>query len=248
MAEQTLAWRGTGREPLKQEGVLAAANETQAWLLQWWWENYSRLNSHPVSFIDLGLTEKTKKWCKERGELIELPSYGLAMTDKGQIDPVLLSEWQFFYGKSDWDKRLLFFLKPFFFLQTPYRKTLWLDLDCEVRCSLNEIFDYLEDPGICVTLDLNLSSTQKKTIYNGGVIGFSQGHPLILEWAKRTYDQNAFFHSDQELLSHLIAIRNERISVLPSLYQWSHYHQDNGLARIVHWHGERGKKAIRDHA
>jgi len=226
----------------KEEGVLVAADANQEWLLSWWWENYSRFNQYPVTFVDLGLTEQGRRWCDERGAWLAMPKCDLPIADKSQIDPGLVAEWEFFYGKTFWPKRPLFFLKPLICLQTPYEKTLWLDLDCEVRCCVSEVFAYLQNPGFCISQDLTLSSTQQKTIYNGGVIGFSKRHPLLIEWSKRVFDQNAFFFSDQELLSHLIV---EGITVLPSLYQWSHYFGDNAIARIVHWHGELGKKAIK---
>jgi hypothetical protein len=240
--EQDLSWRGRGNHP---QGIIVAANESQAWLLEWWWKNYSTLNQYPVTFVDLGLSEKSKRWCDDRGECIEFPSYPLKLVEKNQIDPNLLKEWDFFYGKIDWDKRSLYFQKPLICLLSPYQRTLWLDLDCEVRSDLREIFAYLGDPGITISEDLTLSSTLKKTLYNSGVVGFSHGHPLILEWAYRAFDQNGHFLSDQELLSHLISLRNEPIELLPSLYQWSHYYGDNSLARVVHWHGAKGKAIIR---
>ncbi len=242
MAEQTPSW---GTRIKDREGILAAANEGQAWLLEWWWKNYSRFNRLPVTFVDLGLSSKTKRWCEERGECIPLTSYPLKIAEKGQIDEALLKEWNFFYGQTDWNKRPFFFQKPLSFLLSPYQKTLWLDIDCEVRSDLSEVFAYIGDSGICLSEDLTLSATQRKSIYNSGVIGFSHGHPLILEWARRAFDQNAYFHSDQELLSHLICSGNEPFSLLPSIYQWSHYHGDNALARVVHWHGIKGKTAIR---
>src|SRR5579872_148957 len=142
MAMNTLSWRTCGKH---QEGILVAANKTQEWLLEWWWENYSRFNRYPVTFVDLGLTDKAKRWCQERGELIPFPPFRLNLVKKRQIDPVLLKEWEFFYGRIDWKRRFAFFQKPLVCLQTPYQKTLWLDLDCEVRCDLNEIFAYFED-------------------------------------------------------------------------------------------------------
>jgi hypothetical protein len=229
-----------------QEGILVAADKAQEWLLPWWWAHYSRFNTHPVTFVDLGLSEEGRTWCEERGQWMAMPNYGLTVADKSQIRPELASEWEFFYGNAFWPKRALFFLKPLICLQSPYRKTFWLDLDCEVKGSVSELFAYLQEPGFCVSLDLTLSSTQQKTIYNGGVIGFSKQHPLLLEWSKRVFDQNAFFFSDQELLSHLIAIRDEAVVVLPSIYQWSHYFGESALARIVHWHGALGKKNIRN--
>jgi hypothetical protein len=225
LKKEALSWRQ--RDPSEEDGVIVAADEAQEWLLLWWWKNYSRFNHYPVTFIDLGLSKKARLWCQQRGECFKLPYYGLTVASKDQIDPELVTSWEYFYGISCWDHRHLFFEKPFICLQTPYRKTIWLDLDCEVRSCLSEIFSYLGDSGFCISRDLNMSKALNKNIFNSGVIGFSHGHSLIMEWCRTAFDLHAQFCGDQDLISHLIVCRKEPIALLPSIYQWSRGHENN---------------------
>lgn len=109
------------------------------------------------------------------------------------------------------------FRKPFAVLQSPYRKTLWLDLDCEIRRSLDPIFgriqagrmsvcptnvmcppDYakLRDRGWYETLPLGAVR------FCGGLIGVEHGAPIIAEWAHASVPPREFdYRGDQEILS-----------------------------------------------
>ena len=51
-------------------GILVGSDKKSEWLLPIWWKHYSFHFTHPVAFVDFGLSENGKKFCKERGELI----------------------------------------------------------------------------------------------------------------------------------------------------------------------------------
>ena len=53
-------------------GILVATDKQIEWMLPWWWHHYSKHNRYPVVFVDLGMTETAKAWCRQRGKLISL--------------------------------------------------------------------------------------------------------------------------------------------------------------------------------
>lgn len=62
------------------KGVLVGADQKQEWLLLWWWKNYSEENELPVCFVDFGMSEKGRKWCQKRGQLLlveEIPLHSV---------------------------------------------------------------------------------------------------------------------------------------------------------------------------
>jgi hypothetical protein len=239
-------WKNWRSVHLRDEkGIIVASDRTQEWLLPWWWSHYSRWNSLPVSFVDLGLSPPKKKWCRQRGELISLSLEELKISGREEIEPSLILDWELQCGASFWDKRKAFYKKPFACLQSPFRKSLWVDLDCEIRGSIEEMFNYIQHaPGFSLSLDQVVSGPGFR-VYNSGVLLFQHGVPLLKQWADQSLTKNQYFLSDQHLLSHLITENESAVNHLPWIYHWSHSCEENALAVIVHWHGARGKKAIR---
>lgn len=230
--------------PPEDEGILVASEAGLEWLLPWWWSHYQKTNTRPVAFVDFGLSPSMKSWCQKRGRLIPFEGPKLAVSPREQTDPEKVAFWELLYGTNFWEKRPHFFRKPLACLLTPFATTLWIDLDCEIRHSLDEIFAYKSTPQrFSISRDL-ITSLPGRTIYNSGVFLFEHQHHLIERWVNLCLESNGEFYGDQEALSHLLLTDNQFISELPSLYQWSHFLGENGLSRIVHWHGDSGKQAI----
>jgi hypothetical protein len=236
-------WR---KEGLREDrGVVVGSDLTQEWLLPWWWENYRRHNQYPVSFVNFGLSEEKKKWCQERGELIPLYVADIFVQEKEELAPCLIKEWEAGFGNRFWDSRKAWFKKPLACLASPYRQSIWIDLDCEIRGSLEPLFDFAKHPsGLALTEERPDGPTPIAT-YNSGVIVFQRGIELIEEWADASFERNGDFRGDQELLSQLIADKGIFIGQLPSEYNWSRYYGDAPEALIYHWHGEFGRSVIR---
>lgn len=135
----------------KEDGVIVGADMTQEWLLPWWWEHYRKHNSHKVAFVDLGMSLEMKEWCQERGEMIRLWIDDDFIKEQSQIDIAVVEEWNKAYGRDFWNARIAWFKKPFACLQTPFLRTLWIDLDCEIRGSIQSLFPYSDQaPGIAM--------------------------------------------------------------------------------------------------
>ena len=235
-------WRTEGLR--STEGFLVGSDLNQEWLLPWWWENYSRHNSLPVIFADFGMSPKMKDWCKERGECICLPVYGFFAAEREEVSSENRKSWEASYGTLFWDSRNAWFKKPLACLQSPFPKTAWIDLDCEIRAPLDRIFTYCgNDLGFSIARDPG-SETPDSPLYNSGVFVFKHGIPLVLEWADIALELTLDFFGDQEALTHLILQKKLPICELPHSYNWSRLYSENPEAHIVHWHGARGKAVI----
>lgn len=227
--------------PKQMNGIVVGADITQEWLLPWWWSHYSRFNSHPVAFIDLGMSDEMKKWCQERGDLIRLPVADIFVAERETIDPTLVQEMETACGNSFWPSRSAWFKKPLACLLSPFQTSIWIDLDCQILGPLNELFLHLE-PLAMVKEQFDLSS--EKVSYNAGVIVFKNGIPAIEDWADRSFEHNHQFRGDQDVLNALIHERNFSIAELPQIYNWSRLKEKNPEAIILHWHGPQGKSEI----
>ncbi len=225
-------------------GIIVGSDQTQEWLLPWWWEHYTRHNSYPVAFVDFGLSFEAKAWCRKRGELIALRVVDFAL-EQTEIEPSLAKEWENQFGKSFWPSRGAWFKKPLACVKASFERSIWIDLDCEIRGSIAPLFELAEHPsGIALAKD-SFEEPIAHQIYNSGVIVFRQKLPLIEEWASQSLEQTHAFRGDQELLSHLIAQKKLAIAELPALYNWSRCQGDAPNAIVYHWHGEFGRSVIK---
>ncbi len=216
----------------KSHGILVASDKNQEWLLKWWWKRYIRHNNHPVAFVDFGMTHEMAEWCKEKGSLIPF-SYSIKVSSHKKI----LNETQSIYGKEIINTRNFWFKKPLAFTLTPFEKTIWLDLDCEVLGSLAPLFAY---KNIALAKEItNLS------LYNSGVIVYKKNSSLIKKWAKESEKASEHFIGDQELLSFLIHTKKIKVDELPPEYNWRMCKGININAQIIHWVGIWGKEIIK---
>ena len=227
-----------------QAGIIVGADLTQEWILPWWWKRYQRFNSHPVAFFDLGMSLEMKAWCKERGIYIHLPVADIFVADKEQVEEQKIDEWEQGHGKQFWPSRNAWFKKPLACLQTPFQRTIWIDLDCEIRGSLDRLFEFCEHPSRIAMAREIQEQAERAPLYNSGVIVFQRGIPLFEEWADDAIDRNHLFSGDQNALSQRIFDEHIKIGELPLIYNWSRCNPDNPDAVILHWHGVHGKKII----
>lgn len=239
------------REARCSKGILVASDAKQEWLLPWWWDKYSKYNSFPVTFVDLGLSNEGRDFCLQKGELIALPFCSLGEKQEVELEQGL--RWEESYESSTWwEKRVFWHKKPLALLQSPYQSTLWLDTDCEVLASLSSLLDQIERseklflcPETKEAQDLDKEKGNlfpDEVLYNSGVIGFAHGSEYVLEWAYQTIQQHGKFFGDQNLLSRLIYEKNWPVQILDSLYNWQELTQGkNPNVKISHWLGDKGK-------
>ncbi|MBI2743005.1 MAG: hypothetical protein HYX48_03725 [Chlamydiales bacterium] len=245
-------WR---REGLKkgQDGVIVGCTHRQEWILPWWWMHYHFYNSLPVTFVDFGMSEKAKNWCKKRGELVALEATDSLILPKEKVDPKLATAWETLYPDF-WQHRPGWFSKPFAFLKTPYERTIWVDLDCQVRTSLSELFDKCENPAmIALARDPYQYEGRKEAFalpdeitFNSGFVVYKHGSPIITQWAEWTATRNAEFFGDQNILSRALHEKKLAFQELPITYNWLLVLGDKAAARIRHFGGPQGKAQIKE--
>lgn len=228
----------------KEDGVLVATDIGLEWMLPWWWEHYSRHNSHPVAFVDFGMSEEARQWCRERGEFIPLRVADIFVAEQEEVEASYVQEWEKHFGTNFWPSRRAWFKKPLACLQSPFHRTLWLDLDCEVRGSIAPLFAFSDHP-IGIALCKERWKKRCMPIYNSGVIVFRRNLLLIEDWANESFANNHQFRCDQELLSHLITEQKIEVNELPELMNWTLCNGKNPDALIYHWQGYQGHKGIR---
>jgi hypothetical protein len=233
-------WRKTGL--LDEDGIVVASDINHEWLLSWWWENYSRYNSLPVAFVDFGMSQERKRWCQERGIVIDMIVDDDFIVTKEQMNPLTAAVIENESGTWFWGYRQAWFKIPCACMQSPFRKSLWMDLDCEVCGSLEEVFQRYGEP---LSLVLDAHSTSSHPVYNTGVIAFKRGISIIEEWADACIEQNHLSRGNQDLLSRILHQHNMSID-MPDVYNWSRCSslEKNPEAIIVHWHGPHGKKCL----
>lgn len=224
------------------DGIIVASDQTLEWALPWWLDQYQRHNSCPVAFIDLGLSFEKKEWCKQYGQLIPLRIVDFAE----EVDPQIGKKWEAEFGKQFWDSRNAWFKKPLACLKSPFQRTIWIDVDCEVRGPVTPLFEYANiPPGLAMAKE-QIYVIDSHQMYNSGVIVFSQNHPLIKEWADVCLTQSRNFSGDQEVLSQIIAEKKIQICELPPCYNWSRLRDEQPSTMIQHWHGTYGKYVIKN--
>ncbi len=232
-------------------GVLVAANFEQEWMLKWWYNHYTILNDYPICFADFGMSRSALNWCQSKGVVIPVHT---------TFSPKMISDKQqkhfekMYYGDV-LEGRKAWFLKPFAMKKSPFEKTIWIDLDCEVKSNLKEVFTYADKPPhFSVARDLKTSEqmhTHLNTIpgctkyYNSGVISFQRSSPILKKWIENIPLHFETYLSDQEVLSHTIYEEGFKVTELPKKYNYLSGFEEIENPSIIHYATRYGKDHIR---
>jgi len=227
---------------MSSRGVLVGCDQKQEWMLPWWVENFRLHSRLPIAFVDFGMTEHAKKWCKAHGSLITLKAPQGFVYPKSQIAQALSAAWEEKYGIHLWSYRSVCFNKPFALLQTPFKETIWIDLDCEILGPIDHLFTKIHRHSRFALV----RDTQDETGYNSGMIVYEASSPLLIHWAAACIRKNNQFLGDQDVLSHLIQEGHIEVTELPEKYNWVVRSGIHPEAVVLHWSGSWGKQIIRN--
>ena len=216
--------------------------------------HFRLFNPYPVTFVNFGdMSAGAIDWCQKRGHVIKLDLLDSFMAKREAINPAEAVLWEKMQPNV-WSLRFTWYKKPFSLLLSPYERTIWLDLDCQVRGSLQPMFTLCENEGGFAasaehppSQKLNMERKMimpGQTMYNAGVLVFSRHSPIVKEWADRAIDQNRFYCSDQQLLANILNSRKFPFISMSSQFNWTADREFNPEAVIVHWWGDMGKKAL----
>ena len=239
---------------MKAKGIIVGSDNLIEWILPWWWYHLTSHNNFPIAFMDFGMSQKAIEWCKKRGEVISVPD-NLKVKGKKKVSSSLAKKWRHRMKGDIWNARKQWFKKPLAFSLSPFVKTLWLDLDCEVRTNISELFNFCEEnieivlakdhinPEILIK-DLKLIYPDEK-YYNSGVVIFRKDAKCITSFAKKAYSDNHLFLGDQCLLSRILYEEKTPLFELPEEYNWPIIAKPNPKAKIYHWLCGIGKEHIK---
>lgn len=239
------------------QGILVGCDASQEWLLVPW---HSFLRKHhpnlPVAFGDLGMTDEASAWCERHGHLIPA----------SQIPPFPCPESQergWPYAGQRWIQKghefrplpqSILFRKPLLMKQSPFTRTLYLDLDCQILGSLSPLFS-MRLGSARMALRKSAYSYEMESLdtgdalhipsYNSGVVVFEKNSRLLDFWIFLLGREIGAFSNDDRLLSFAIACYEMKVGTFPAKYNWLYHWGANPRAVICHWIGEPGKVAFR---
>lgn len=205
------------------ECVLTGCDEKSAWQLEWFLDNYHAHNlGLPIVLCDFGLTEETKKKYAYR-----------------------------FAGIMDLTKNELkgWFKKPIAMFNSPGKKTLWLDTDCEVKDSLTPLMKLIVPGKLSMVEDKPWTKRRGELWHNSGVVGVIGRPPILHNWCNAVSKNPEV--GDQEVLHSILnpITKMTHINDLP--FEWNVMrlatdHDDyKGPIKIQHHTGEKGKEKIK---
>ncbi len=201
-----------------EDGVVTGCDKGHEWMLQWWWDNYSKHNDYPVTWANFGMSAEARQWCTKHGKVVDLN----------------------FRVKRNW------FKKPMAILGCPYKRIIWTDTDCEIRENLAPLFEYATNK-VGVTLDPHTPWVKADNAVASGVIATYHGNRLMVDWGKKCLRMKNM-RGDQEVFNSIIADKNiwdKNIAIMPPEYQWLRIDGDREGVIMMHWTGTRGKDVIR---
>lgn len=204
---------------LAEYGVMIVCDKEQEWLLPWWYENFHKHNTDPICIINTGMSEKAVgEWC-EKTIIFELPHLEI----------------------KNW------FKKPFALKLTPFKFTVYMDIDCEVRGNIKSLYAFARQ-GFGIGMDKPNKFSRVKNPINSGVIAYSHGNNIIDTWAGNILDNMQMFRGDQDILDMVLnhSLNGDTYQIIPNKMHRVRIQGDTDPeALIFHHTGSIGKETIK---
>lgn len=110
-----------------------------------------------------------------------------------------------------------------------------MDIDCEIRGSLDEVFESLKEPGLHVTRDAH-----RDNIVGDGFCIFVSALALLDDWVR----QCIWYTSSQRALNYVAEKYHVHVYLLPPQYHAYRMDGPDPNALVYHWTGPKGKQEI----
>jgi hypothetical protein len=206
------------------EAFLTGCDESHEWMLPWFFKNYKKHCNKPLIFSDFGLSDLGRAIVRKNVH---------AVMNLGEIE------------EYNW------FRKPLSMWKSPSKKTVWIDLDCEIKENIDDIFDLLEPNKLAMVEDKPWTKRRGHKWHNSGVVGFIDKPIILSQWcgAVRKYYKEE--KGDQEVLDRILTpiTKISLIKDLPNEYNVMRIQTEldgyNGKIKVMHWTGKKGKEKIR---
>ena len=203
-------------------GVLLICDSNFEWMFDWWLKNYYKHNDFPICLLDAGLSEK---FLLDHKDLM--------------IKKMIIPE--IFNDKTPIQR--LWFSKPFVLRQSPFKKTIYIDLDCEVRDSIRDLFEF-SDFAMAKDVENNFDGS-KEELFNCGVIVYENESKTIDLWCDAIIEDiknKNDSRGDQQIFNR----NNFPCKKIDPKYNWVRLRGENDSAIIFHHTGEKGHFLLRE--
>ena len=201
--------------------ILTGVDTNHEHLIEWWVDNALRHNPNEnIGVWDFGMSFDKREKIK-----IDYPNVWLSTPlDK--------------HNTSGW------FYKLHAVIEAPEKRVAWLDVDCEILTSIEDVFNLVPPDMIGLTRDW-----VRANWWATGVIVVNDRPKLLFDWSNRLNEGN--IRGDQEALNELIGNNNhEEVQELPQDYQWLRISlnqgKDSPTKKVIHWTGPVGREHIRN--
>jgi len=205
------------------EAFVTGCDENHEWMLEWFFKNYKKhMKDVPLIFANFGLTPEGLKLVRENVHAV--------MNLKT-------------FDEKGW------FKKPMSMIKSPSKKTVWIDLDCEIRDDIRDLFDILQPNKLNMVEDKPWTTRGQELWHNSGVVRFIDKPPILYQWAKAIREDPV--QGDQEVL-HLMLnpiTKIAHINDLPNEYNVLRLQTEvdgyGGEIRVMQKKKQKGKDKIK---
>ena len=207
---------------LYDEAFLTGCDKNHEWFLEWFIVNYKKHVKTPLVFADFGITETALEYVRKNVHAV------MDMTKSAE---------------KGW------FKKPLSMLSCPAKKTVWIDLDCQIIDNIDRIFTLLEPNKLNMVEDKPWTKRRKELWHNSGVVGFIDKPVILTQWAQQVKANPKV--GDQEVLHSMLnpITKIGAINDLPNEYNVMRIQTEadnyQGKIKVMHWTGPKGKDKIR---
>ena len=205
------------------KAFVTGCDENHEWMLEWFFKNYKKhMKDVPLVFANFGLTPDGLKKVRENVHAVM------------NLKP---------FDEEGW------FKKPMSMIKCPSKKTIWIDLDCEIRDDISNLFNMLKPNMLNMVEDKPWTMRGQELWHNSGVVGFIDKPTILYDWAKAIRDNPV--QGDQEVLHLLLnpITKIKYITDIPNEYNVLRLQVETdgyaGAIKVMHWTGQKGKNKIR---
>ena len=205
------------------KAFVTGCDENHEWMLEWFFKNYKKhMKDVPLVFANFGLTPDGLKKVRENVHAVM------------NLKP---------FDEEGW------FKKPMSMIKCPSKKTIWIDLDCEIRDDISNLFNMLKPNMLNMVEDKPWTMRGQELWHNSGVVGFIDKPTILYDWAKAIRDNPV--QGDQEVLHLLLnpITKIKYINDIPNEYNVLRLQVEAdgyaGAIKVMHWTGQKGKNKIR---
>tara|TARA_B100001989_G_C24459209_1_gene423233 strand:- start:188 stop:829 length:642 start_codon:yes stop_codon:yes gene_type:complete len=205
------------------KAFVTGCDENHEWMLEWFFKNYKKhMKDVPLVFANFGLTPDGLKKVRENVHAVM------------NLKP---------FDEEGW------FKKPMSMIKCPSKKTIWIDLDCEIRDDISNLFNMLKPNMLNMVEDKPWTMRGQELWHNSGVVGFIDKPTILYDWAKAIRANPV--QGDQEVLHLLLnpITKIKYINDIPNEYNVLRLQVETdgyaGAIKVMHWTGQKGKNKIK---